>query len=624
MPFPRLPAVLSALLLGFPMIASATPQEMASAAASPTWRRLLHYEPSWSRPDSVSSAIHSADFFLAENGRTAPEAELAATLEAMLQPVSGDPDAHAKCRFPARRMWLRAQLAEYREALADIECPAFAGWLSLDNLASISLIFASGYLGNPASYYGHLFLKFNAGHGNALADQTVNFGAIETGDDNPVFYIIKGVSGGYDGGFSPVDYFFQDANYGENELRDLWEYRLNLSQDEIRFIAAHSWEVLNKRYAYYFFHDNCAYRVAELLEIVDTIKAVPHRRPWIVPQAVIQQLLEPGPRAQPLLAERIYHPSRQTRLYQHYTALNPEQRALLAAIVDKRQDIDGARMQALPLNQRHGIIDTLIDYHQFRRGSEKHKDKMPPSPDYLDALNERLRLPPGLVNTRSTAPTPPEIANAPSWIQIGSSRGTQTPDALFLRLRPAYYDVLDISGAQAGNSGLSMGEVRIDGVNGKLALTRLDLIAIDSVRPAVTGLPEDRGIGWRLRAGGEEDRIGCTRCSVARIQADYTAGMKIADLPVFAAVNAGGALQSHSMLNGEGFARVGFAAVTRPTPDFGMRLGIERRRPLDSRIAAYSSSAVEARQALNGGHDLRILWERDAATRLSIGIGRYW
>ncbi|WP_176785877.1 DUF4105 domain-containing protein [Propionivibrio dicarboxylicus] len=572
----------------------------------------------------MSSAIHSPDFFLAEHGRTDPEAELAATLAAMLHPLSGPPDAHAKCRFPARLMWLREQLAEYREALADIECPAFAEWVPIDDITSISLVFANGYLDNPASYYGHLFLKFNKRGGSALADQTANFGAIETRGDNPALYIVKGIAGGYDGGFSPVDYFFHDANYRENELRDLWEYRLDLSPHETRLITAHSWEVLNKRYAYYFFHDNCAYRVAELLEIVDTVRAIPRNRPWIAPQAVIQQLFEPSERAHPLVAERIYHPSRQTRLHQRYTALNAGQRTLVADLIDKREAIAGARMQALSLAERHEIIDTLIDYHQYRRSSDKQKDRTPPSPGYLDALGERLRLPPGLVATRSAEPTPPEEANAPSWIQAGTRHGGKTPDALFLRLRPAYYDALDVSGAQAGNSGLSMGEIRVDSVNGGLALTRLDVIAIDSVRPAVTGLPGDRGIGWRLRAGGEEDRIGCTHCSVARIQADYTVGMKIDDLPLFTAFNAGGALQSHTALNAAGFARLGFAAVTRPTNDFGMRLGIELRRPLDARLATYTASHIEARRALGGGYDLRFLWERDAASRLSIGIGRYW
>lgn len=593
-------------------------------SAHRTWHRLLHYEPAWRGSDRVASAIHSPDFFLAENGRTDPKAELAATLDAMLLPITGDPGAHAKCRFPARLMWLREHFAEHGEALADIECPAFADWLPIDTITSISLVFASGYLDNPASYYGHLFLKFSSRDGSALTDQTANFGAVETGGDNPLFYVIKGVIGGYDGGFSPVDYFFHDANYGENELRDLWEYRLNLSAHETRFVTAHSWEVLNKRYTYYFFHDNCAYRVAELLEIVDSVKAIPRHRPWIVPQAVIQQLFEPNARAHPLVAERLYHPSRQTRLHLRHSGLNARQRALLADIVDKRQEVSGARMQALALTERHGIIDTLIDYHQFRRGSEKHPDKMPASPGYLDALGERLRLPAGRVATQDDEPAPPEKANAPSWIQMGYGRRDQAVDTVFLRLRPAYYDVLDISGAQAGHSALSMGDIRIDNGKEGLVLTRLDLIAIDSVRPAVTGLPGDRGVGWRLRAGGEEDRIGCSRCSVGRIQADYSIGMKANNAPLFTSISAGGALQSHSALNGSGFARLGLAAVSRPLDDFGMRLGVEARRPLDARLATYVTTQIEARQALGGGYDVRMLWERDAAARLSIGIGRYW
>lgn len=40
-------------------------------------------------------------------------------------------------------------------------------------------------------------------------------------DENPVFYVFKGVFGGYEGGFSNTEYYHHNHNYGETELRDL-------------------------------------------------------------------------------------------------------------------------------------------------------------------------------------------------------------------------------------------------------------------------------------------------------------------------------------------------------------------------------------------------------------------
>ena len=60
-----------------------------------------------------------------------------------------------------------------------------------------------------------------------------------------------------------------------------------LSQDEVDFIMAHAWEVLGREYVYYFFRRNCAYRMAEVVEIIDGIKIIPPRRPWTVPQSLV-------------------------------------------------------------------------------------------------------------------------------------------------------------------------------------------------------------------------------------------------------------------------------------------------------------------------------------------------
>lgn len=614
----------SALLVGSTLMFNAVADDVADHARSATWRRLVHYEADFLDSATVKSAIHSREFFLAENGATDPEAELRATLAAMQEPVLQDSDTHAKCRFPARRIWLQKTFRELH-SLGPIPCPALAEWMPVNEVDSISLMFANGYLGNPASYYGHIFLKINSKKGGGrLVDQTLNYGAIETGNDDPVSYIVKGVSGGYDGGFSPVDFFFHDANYGENELRDLWEYRLNLPPADALFIVSHAWEVMHKRYVYYFFHDNCAYRVAELLEVVQGIVANPKHRPWVVPQAVLQQVSAGTYRGEPLLSRKIYHPSRQTRLYQRFVSLNPEQKDVVSRVIDQQVRIDGPEMKAMPLADQHAVIDTLLDYHRFRKDGEKQNAGRKMSAGYVDALSARFSLPPGEAAKPVLSAESPDSGKSPSWVQLGATHHQTRGDAISLRLRPAYYDPLDVSNAQAKHGGLSMGDLQVDIANAHLRLHHFDIVAINSMNPAITGLPGDRGVGWKLRAGLEQERLGCKDCLASRIQADYSRGGLLGSPAWFGAVHVGGAIQGSSNYDGYGFARAGASVVFRPSSNFGLLLTHELRRPIDTSYAPYAVSSAEVRVALGKSNDLRARWEQDKTSALTIGIGAYW
>ncbi len=602
---------------------NALADDVSVQARHPTWHRLIHYEALIFDTEKLKSAIHSPEFFLAANGAVDPEAELLSTIAAMQEPLTGSNDEHAKCRFPARRIWLEKTFPALRDNLAAINCPAFSEWTPIGDGTSISIMFANGYLGNPASYYGHIFLKINSQKiEERLGDQTVNYGAIETSKDDPLTYIAKGLSGGYDGGFSPVDFFFHDANYGENELRDIWEYRLNLPPEEVRFIISHAWEVMKKRYVYYFFHDNCAFRVAELLEIVEGINANPKGLPWIIPQAVLQQITSGTYHEVPLLDKRTFHPSRQTRLYQRYTSLNARQKEIVAGSINMRIQISGPELKSMPVAEQHEVIDTVLDYHQFSKDMMKKGVNL--STNYVEALAARFNLPPGNAKSISPITDPPDSGKAPSWAQLGTSHHQTRGKALSLRLRPAYYDPLDVTSGQAKHGGLSMGDLEVDITGSRFRLHHFDIISINSINPAVTGLPKDQGIGWKLRMGLEQERLGCKDCLAGRLQADYTRGSLIGSSSLFGAINIGGAVQSNSNYDGYGFARIGMSLVFRPSSTFGALISHEIRRPVESAYVPTTNSSAEIRIALGKDHDLRARIERDKTTAVSIGIGTYW
>src|SRR5687767_8313747 len=72
--------------------------------AQPMWWRLLHYR---SGLFGVASEADGSPFFNAPDGKTNPQAELAATLRAFFDPGPSDEGLqHPFCRFPARLAWL--------------------------------------------------------------------------------------------------------------------------------------------------------------------------------------------------------------------------------------------------------------------------------------------------------------------------------------------------------------------------------------------------------------------------------------------------------------------------------------------------------------------------------------
>lgn len=57
------------------------------------------------------------------------------------------------------------------------------------------------------------------------------------------------------------------SEYHRLENCDLWEHRLNLTPQETERMAEHVWELQQIRFDYFFFDENCSFRLLELLEI---------------------------------------------------------------------------------------------------------------------------------------------------------------------------------------------------------------------------------------------------------------------------------------------------------------------------------------------------------------------
>ena len=591
-----------------------------------TWKKLLVYEPSGLLGTEVESAILTKDFFLAPDGRTNPEAELLATINAFSEPVGSAPDSHGQCRFPARYQWIRSELGLTEELMPPVHCPEFSAWSEYGDAKSLSIIFATGYLGNPASYYGHTLLKLNSKNKDRtqLLDTSVNFGAIVEDGEDPVSYIIKGLFGGYNGGFSHAEYYFHNQNYGELELRDLWEYELDLTSEQVDFVLAHTWEVMGKEYQYFFLNKNCSFRLGELLEIIDGVKANPDNDFWVIPQSQILELDRATVNGEPLVKAITFHPSRQFRLYNRFHTLQDQHKKMVAEAIENPKMLNTESFQSELMEDRFSILDTLLDYYQFVVQSASGGDERSIVLAYQNVLAHRYNLPPGGHNHTHEKPVPPHEGRGPSLIQLGLSYDDDLGGGMKLNVRPAYYDSLDAGPEHAEFGELIMGQFKLTMLDSKVILDSVDFVSIQSLSTKATGLPGDGHDSWRLKAGLQSARPDCSEtCLMLQLEGDrgYT---KMVTNNVALTGLVGAAVRDNKEGAGNLEGRITFNAVARASEDINILFEYQYKQQIDGSRSDLNSFRLDTRYQITKNWDLRFSYEREGNEEFTLLLGHYW
>ncbi|MFN3201102.1 MAG: DUF4105 domain-containing protein [Bradymonadia bacterium] len=274
-----LPLVIS-LLLCIPSVCFASPscgetldldtndvaRNDAEKATHPQWLALLHM-----RPDCMGhmSEIDSPEFFISPEGVGDPLAEYHATRAAFEEGRRwrGTPDERPQCRWPDRYNYV-AQMERWSAPRGP--CPALDAYLRRVRPSAVSLVFSHYFLNNPASALGHVFLRLrqggvDEGASPELLDTAVNFSA-DTGNADPVAYMLLGALGGFPGRFGLESHHEKVRTYAHFEHRDLWTYDLTLTEAEVKRLVLHLWAMQQAFFDYYFFDENCAYHLAGLLD----------------------------------------------------------------------------------------------------------------------------------------------------------------------------------------------------------------------------------------------------------------------------------------------------------------------------------------------------------------------
>ncbi|MEE1922554.1 DUF4105 domain-containing protein [Pseudomonas sp. 148P] len=462
-------------------------------AADPYWIALGHYETG--KLGGWRSYVDDDRFFLAEDGAHHPERELAATVQALYEPARKS-DKHAQCVYPARTRWLREQLQ-----LTDLpapDCAEYTRWFQDVAPHSAVLIFPAAYLNSPSSMFGHTLLRIDQAdvqsNQTALLSYAVNFGAYIEGNDNSILYAWKGLMGGYPGLFAFVPYQEKLSEYRSLENRDLWEYRLNLTPEETGRMVEHIWELKQIRFDYFFFDENCSYRLLELLQVArPSLDLTSHFPLTAIPTDTVKAVKHAG------LVERVdYRPSRERELLARAEPLDKgEQQQVLALAADTAW-LQSPEFTALPSPRQALVQDAAYRLERYRAtGQERDPAQAKRSFELLRAIN---RNPPPPLDIER--PGLPEDGHESRTWQLGV--GTRE-DRAFAEygLRMAYHDLNDNAYGFPLGAQIEILQLKLRQYEGNdWQVQRLDLATIRSLTPR-----NDLLKPWSWQVAGGLERV---------------------------------------------------------------------------------------------------------------------
>lgn len=437
-------AVLLSIALIFfisPKANSQPHENIIQLAKTEQWRALLHINLQ-TEADELESYVDDVNFFLAIDGAKNPENELLATIEALK--AQGD----IQCKFPARTLFLLENIEGLAKEVEPFVCQEYLDWRSTLKTTNVVLVFASAQLNSPSSMYGHTFLRFdpdNVEQNSTYLSYALNFGATVPEGEGGFLYAARGLTGGYPGYFAANPYFEKIKEYSRLENRDLWEYKLDLTQEEINTMLAHIWELQGISFEYYFFDENCSFRLLELLDVARPGLYLAKNFPvTAMPLDTVRVVQEAD-----LIRETNYRPSILTELKAQLAMLSAEESELALALSQDIEVLNSDEFLKLSKVQQQGIVDSAYRYLRYQNTfNGRPKETTRRSFLLLRRLNEnrtKLVIP-------IEQPDRPDLGHKTAM--LGFSVG-QNLDKSFaeIKYRGSYHDLLDpISGYYTGMS----------------------------------------------------------------------------------------------------------------------------------------------------------------------------
>lgn len=437
----------------------------ASSEIQHEWRRLLHFEGDHSK-------VSSKEFFLSSEKTLSSEWD--STLKALQsnRENAGFFPQPVACTFVARRKFFeRLGLLQVRK----YTCQDYDEWREGIDAKGVALIFSSYYPNNPASHFGHTFLRLKKERfNNDLLDYAISYSALIPKDEPSVLYALRGIFGGYQGHFDFSPYYTMVGIYNNNESRDLLEYDLHFTQEETDRLVDHVWELYSSAsFTYYFLDENCSSVLGGLLEYAKLDWNLSKSSTWYyLPSELVRRVARSDSKI-----TRTARPSlKRQALMRSEMAKGEKQTSALA-------------------------LDAELARLQFKKFKSKNQLSASEVAHLKETLRQRASLVGEYTKELDYHPSYPESGHLPRALTVASAlSGSQSE--FIVGLKQGYHNLYDNDRGLAQYSGFDFLEVRAlyNQNQKKVRLDRARIIDIYSAHPMSLLDPQ---LSWRLRIGRE-------------------------------------------------------------------------------------------------------------------------
>lgn len=484
--FPILLAVLT-LFYSLPLHANFALNRLAS---DPSWLALGHYreagifEPRW------ESESDDDAFFLSANGKYSPQDELTATYQAQIVAR----DQVVICRFPARYYYLATKLGSDPAPLLE-KCDALGNWQDKMSVVGATLIFPAAYLDSPSSMFGHTLLRLDQSTDRDSTGQlsyTYSFAAAMPESGSELAFVYRGLVGGYPGETSTPPYYLKLKEYRDIESRDIWEYELDFSSLEIEQLVRHIWEIKDLKFDYFFFGENCSYRVMALLNTIrPNAGLLNSKRIYTIPVVTVRDAWQAN-----IVKNWRFRPSVKTKLNHDYEQLTLDEKLWVKNSVA----LDLAGLQRLFDSDRPSPNAIAVAY-QYARMLPK-EDEQAKQKSFALLMAQNVSSAPSTLNAVATPHKRDDEGHESERLTVTAG---EVGDTAFLdiEIRPAYHELIDPSLGYPVGSELVFGKASARLFKGGDAfLKQVEVIGIKSLKPVTTLF---KPVSWAVSIRG--DRI---------------------------------------------------------------------------------------------------------------------
>ena len=308
-------------------------------------------------------------------------------------------------------------------------------------------------------------------------------------------------------------------------------------------MVTHLWELKGIEFDYYFFSENCSFRLLELLEVARPgIELTDHFGVTAIPVDTVRAIV-----AEELTDEVKYRPSQAVVLQDKLSKIPPKNRKLVKSISMNPDVAEEDEFKSLPEAQKQKVIEASYKYLRFRQTKKTREKKVARDSYRLLALINKF---PEDRPEKIAVPVQPDRGHHTRRLSVGGGERNEKTFAE-VGLRMAFHSLEDrvegfLEGAQINmfNMQASVDE------DGDAHLKQFEFIDIISLTPRDDFF---KPLSWKVYTGVEDQFVGGRDHAVSHVTSGAGVTYSVVDSGIVYAMGTG-RLEYNRVFDNSGFS----------------------------------------------------------------------